>query len=795
MEAGQDAGVGTGTSVCCVDDGLGALPCEHARALVAELDRLDREHADRVLAGQLARVAEAGGPPALARRAAVGDEGAAYLLDAAVAVDAARSEPDQDGADPAEARPEAADWQSDLSPWAREQARVMARAAEQLGMTVDALATRPGGPDLAAALTELDLKGMERAALVEVAAAAKRVEAWAGSVAARAAAELSRQAWLFDHPDRSRGAVRLDPSSEELSMRLAVSRREAQQLLRVGRGLTRTFEDTAAALEEGEIDFRKAEAIVTTLDTAATPVAWMVEQDVLPEAARCTTPQLREKLQRRLVEVDPEDATERHARARADRHVTRVRTLADGMGSVTAVLAAEDAALVDQTLTAAATAARSGGDSRTHEQLRADALVALTHAGILTGSTGPHPAPETIPGLRDLEPECTGPACRPEQHVSPPVTDTDVHPDSGAHSGTSAEPPGPVASRDGHGHGRTRHGLTGSGRDPAAPRPAAEQEPLDRSVGAPSGRPPEHASDPTETRPSDLTQDPTVSLAASVGRAKKRRRTVQGTFPELGSGIPEVAVITPLLAALLRRGGERLHVVKPQVHVTVPIDLLLSAQARARQRDGVTGGTSPAGETGRTAPAASPGTTLPADAVDDTDQPAAVLSGYGAITAEQALDLAAECSTLQRLVNDPVTGAVLDVGRTRYRPPAALAEHVRLRDRTCTRPGCTMPADRCQLDHTSPWSADGVTADHNLGTECTRDHLLKTAGAFHVTQPEPGVFVWTTTTGHTYRRDLGGLITLVGIGPPRPVRQPRAGHPSKDQGPHADGADDPPPPF
>ncbi|WP_143426991.1 HNH endonuclease [Georgenia soli] len=160
---------------------------------------------------------------------------------------------------------------------------------------------------------------------------------------------------------------------------------------------------------------------------------------------------------------------------------------------------------------------------------------------------------------------------------------------------------------------------------------------------------------------------------------------------------------------------------------------------------------------------------------------AAHLDGYGPITPDIARALAAG-GTWRRLITDPLSGVVTDLGRTRYRPPAALQDLVRARDTTCVRPACTVPARRAQIDHTKAWSAGGTTALHQLGSMCNRDHTTKTVGAFHVTQPEPGIFVWTTPSGHTYRRETNGTTTLIAIGPPlHSVPEPLHDH------------DDPPP--
>lgn len=144
---------------------------------------------------------------------------------------------------------------------------------------------------------------------------------------------------------------------------------------------------------------------------------------------------------------------------------------------------------------------------------------------------------------------------------------------------------------------------------------------------------------------------------------------------------------------------------------------------------------------------------VPLDVLRGASDAPAELVGYGPITAEAARELATgPDSVWRRLATDPLSGAVLDVGRTRYRPPAALAEHVRARDRRCVRPGCSVPATSCDLDHTVEYGRDdGPTAHGNLGPLCRRDHQVKTDGGYALTQLAPGLFEWVTPLGRRYR--------------------------------------------
>jgi hypothetical protein len=145
---------------------------------------------------------------------------------------------------------------------------------------------------------------------------------------------------------------------------------------------------------------------------------------------------------------------------------------------------------------------------------------------------------------------------------------------------------------------------------------------------------------------------------------------------------------------------------------------------------------------------------VPLDALrGDSDEPAE-LAGYGPITAAQARELAADpSSTWRRLVTDPLSGAILDYGTTRYRPPPEMAERVITRSQYCQFPGCRVPAHRCDLDHNEPFDPvndTGHTSDANLGPKCRPHHRLKGMRGWSVFQYEDGSIEWITPTGHRY---------------------------------------------
>jgi hypothetical protein len=147
------------------------------------------------------------------------------------------------------------------------------------------------------------------------------------------------------------------------------------------------------------------------------------------------------------------------------------------------------------------------------------------------------------------------------------------------------------------------------------------------------------------------------------------------------------------------------------------------------------------------------------------DQPGE-LAGHGPIPAAVARRIARdETGTWRRLVTDPLTGQLLDYGRTSYRPPRDLAEFVMARDQICAFPHCSRPAHRCHLDHSLPYSAGGVTSPANLGALCERHHICKHQTDWQVRRERDGTTTWTSPTKHRYRSrppDLPSGINLNG---------------------------------
>ena len=505
------------------------------------------------------------------------------------------------------------------------------------------LAAVEPGPGLATLLDFLPTKALSDAEVVEVVAASRRLAGWVHAQTTAWAAELAHRPSM--RPTGSPSTRMQDGcvAADELAMRLAESRQATAGLVAEGVAYDGLLAPTGEALRAGRIDARRARVMVERLRGVDGEVAWSVQERVLPVAGRRSVSQVRRDVDRVLAEVDGAHAVDRHRLARRTRRLTRPVGLPDGMAAMWWVLPAVDAARVDGVLDCAARTARSAGDPRTLDQLRAD-------------------------GLRDLVlglPDWAVDLCR---------------------QGLLGDPEG----------GRGTHHDTEPGRLSAVPgRHTGSSTWASRHADASTGP------SRNPTTPTGLGGHP-ASPAGS------------GERPEVAAGAAGPGACT------------RPHA-RAAVHVTVPLTTLLGLD------DG------------------------PAD-----------LHGHGAIDADQARDLAfAAGSRWRRIITDPLTGAVLDVGRTTYTPPAPIARHVRVRDRRCARPGCDVPAERCDLDHTieyhgppatepgTPTPPPGTTSTGNLGPLCPHDHHLKSGAGFVLRQTSPGVFDWLTPTGHLYRTRPG----------------------------------------
>lgn len=417
-------------------------------------------------------------------------------------------------------------------------------------------------------------------------------------------------------------------SGEELAQVLALVSHEGTARVSAASSMMGTFSDTHDALLSGDIDYPKAALITSELEGHSPEVMLAVEEVVLPMARTCSKAQLRTKIAKALIEVDPRDADSRHRAARTRRRVCKPRPMSDGMASIWMVLPADDAIAIDTCLNAAARSKKASGDSRTLDQLRADAITSMAHHTLGMGAIG---------------------AC-----------------------GSAGEGEG-----------------AGVGVD----------------VGA--------------------THGPAESRTFVWGRTLRTASVISVTVP---------------FDHLLDQAGLA-DVDWPQIR---PVFEAFDVRAELDDIHEVDGAPNPS---------------LLIPATDGRACIAPELAGYGPIPPMIAGVLALDPDSVwRRLITDPATGSLLDVGRQRYKPPAHIARHVIARDGYCIAPRCRVKAIDCDLDHTVPFM-DGPTSAANLAPLCRHHHLLKTFGGWTLVQEAPGRFRWTSPTG---RSEL--ITSVVGLG-------------------------------
>ncbi len=224
------------------------------------------------------------------------------------------------------------------------------------------------------------------------------------------AVSMSTEEALAEDPDP--GVVE-DAATWEIRAALRLTRRSAECHLMLAHDLVERLPRVWTMLGRGEIDLPRARVIIDQTRHLDEPTARLVTDQVAGQAASLTTGQLRARIARLVFSVDPESARERYEQGLADRRVT-AEANDDGTADLYGLhLNPADANAAMRKINRLARAARSSGDDRTMDQLRADVFLDLLngrnqhHARDravvdiqvdLTTLTGLDEQPGTIPG-------------------------------------------------------------------------------------------------------------------------------------------------------------------------------------------------------------------------------------------------------------------------------------------------------------------------------------------------------------------------------------------------------------
>ncbi|GAA4849223.1 hypothetical protein GCM10023221_30670 [Luteimicrobium xylanilyticum] len=295
------------------------------------------------------------------------------------------------GSDAAEQGPPAPDLASSAAGLERAELERAGLAPAGIGPAgIDLSGINPAGVDAvvlgkAAALSRAELADLDDDALIEAAVAWQHVASWAVAAQARVVAELLARGGA--------SSAALEAVTHELTAALVTSRHAASRLAGRAAALSAAPE-VADALSDGRIDTARADALLTS-ESVPLRVRQQVAADLVGTAAKpgpatgLTPRQLRDRLRRAAIEVDPDGAAQRAVAATAERHVW-IDPAPDQMAWLTAHLPAADAARIWARLDASARhAVRLPDEDRTLGQLRADALTQLvtTDTGTATRPT------------------------------------------------------------------------------------------------------------------------------------------------------------------------------------------------------------------------------------------------------------------------------------------------------------------------------------------------------------------------------------------------------------------------
>ena len=607
------------------------------------------------------------------------------------------------------------------------------------------------------------IMGLGARGLGELAAACRRLVAWASWGEALAAACLTGCAELSTHPGQwgPDGRVSSVVGFEErrfntaclLSARLGVSRSRVGQIIDHGSALMDMgFGPTEAMERCGLLDSAKASLVTRRLGDVPVPVALAVQERVLPQAPRRSVSQVGRDIERALMEVDPAGHAERVRVNVSRRCVSRPRPVGEGVSQIRLVLPTMDALLLDATLDAIAASARACGEQRTLVQLRADALGAMALSTLRTSQQTAFTQPSPKEAEHDGEAQA-------EANLSGSATQARLLPDGVPLEGLL----GALSSLVGSASPWWTPSGTGHLPLPASIHIDVQVTVPLTSLTDPGGlAQPEDATDHTPAAHGPGGREP----ATSIGGNRLQDSDHGGYVPEGRTpkcGVPESAE-RPEGPCHPKSGRA-----SPDKSPTIVTPDPLNDAASPHDRRGLpaTDGRSLPGSSGRSL--TEPAPAAPASqAAASTSASLCAAGGVAqvrigarsaAVPALTAWALAAG-GTWRRLVTDPASGVVIDVGRTRYRPPAGLADLVRARDRACVFPTCQTPAERCDIDHLTAWSQGGTTSLDNLATLCEAHHRLKHTPGWALTRDQAtGTLSWHTPDKTVYQRHPDGTIT------------------------------------
>jgi hypothetical protein len=168
-----------------------------------------------------------------------------------------------------------------------------------------------------------------------------------------------------------------ETTCSEVRTALTLTRRAAEVQVDLAFQLAERLPQVGEALNAGSIDLPRARVICDQTIHLPRESAQGVADSALLAAPELTTGQLRARIQRLIITVDPASAADRYQRRLEERRVV-VEAEVDGTANLLGLhLPAADANAAMRRINRLARAAKTKGDPRTTDQIRADVLLDL----------------------------------------------------------------------------------------------------------------------------------------------------------------------------------------------------------------------------------------------------------------------------------------------------------------------------------------------------------------------------------------------------------------------------------
>lgn len=597
----------------------------------------------------------------------------------------------------------------------------------------------PPGPVLAGLAGRKWASGLSRASDDELAGlmiAWRRVASWAAAGEMAAVAELRRrrEAQVTAGAD----AHLAEHVSDEVAMALMLTSWAAGRLVDRAQGLAR-LPRTRAALAAGQIDVPKALVILGELSGLDGVHAARVEAAVIGRAAGWTTGELRQAARRQVIAADPAAARRRKERAREQ---ARVERWAEDAG--TAALAGRDlppAAVLaaDTHLTAWAKRLKAAGLAGNLDQLRAQVYLALLNGespGTLLNSQSPGAPLSADPSKAAAEAEHS--SAKNVAASAPSATEACGVQGTTAPSAAARQRSAPASGRP----------PAQASHQPPAPASHLPPSPASRQPPAPASHLPPV---PASRQPPASSPDRASGPVRESSRGSVNLVLPLSTWLGWSSSPGEIAGFGPLDAAdsrALAAALARDPATKWCVTVT-GADSRAVAHGCAKAAPG-----QPPAEPADRCAGPGPGTGSGPGAGPSPREGQGPREDAGPREGPGPPPLPPR---LRAWLAD-VSLAWLETGECGhrrespgYRPSRELAHLIQVRQVTCTAPGCRRPAASCDFEHTVPYHEGGRSCECNGGPCCRRHHRAKQASGWQLSQPRPGVFVWSTPHGRSYQ--------------------------------------------